>query len=141
MTMHKLTNHIIAVANKNNRTINNMQLQKVLYFTLRYAVPLIGLDDVKKIYDESFLVWQYGPIVESQYNRFYTYGTNPIIEDTQESESYKRLNNLIIRLLDMNVFITINASLTHNFWKQNKDKIIDGRSTIAYPLSEVLAKN
>ena len=35
----------------------------------------------------------------------------------------KRLNNLIIRLLDMDVFRMINASRTHNFWKQNKNKI------------------
>jgi phage protein len=56
MGMHNLTNHIIAVANKNQRTINNIQLQKILYFTLRYSVPLIGLENAKEIYDEPFLV-------------------------------------------------------------------------------------
>lgn len=53
----------------------------------------------------------------------------------------KRLNNLIIRLLDMDVFRMINASRTHNFWKQNKNKITNGRSTIEYPLNEVLREN
>ena len=141
MGMHNLTNHIIAVANKNQRTINNIQLQKILYFTLRYSVPLIGLENTKEIYDEPFLVWQYGPILKSEYNRFYTYGTNPIIEDLPQSENYKRLNKLIIRLLDMDVFRMIDASRTHNFWKQNKNKIITGRSTIEYPLNKVLRKN
>lgn len=141
MGMHNLTNHIIAVANKNQRTINNIQLQKILYFTLRYSVPLIGLENTKEIYDEPFLVWQYGPILKSEYNRFYTYGTNPIIEDLPQSENYKRLNKLIIRLLDMDVFRMIDASRTHNFWKQNKNKIINGRSTIEYPLNKVLRKN
>ena len=122
MNMHNLTNHIIAVANENHRTITNIQLQKVLYFTLRYSVPLIGLENAKEIYDEPFLVWQYGPILKSQYNKFYTYGTSPIIEDLPQSEDYKRLNNLIIRLLDMDVFKLINASKTHNFWKQNENK-------------------
>lgn len=81
MGMHNLANHIIAVANKNHRTINNIQLQKILYFTLRYSIPLIGLENAKEIYDEPFLVWHYGPILKSEYDRFYTYGTNPIIED------------------------------------------------------------
>lgn len=141
MGMHNLTNHIIAVANKNQRTINNIQLQKILYFTLRYSVPLIGLENAKEIYDEPFLVWQYGPILKSEYDRFYTCGTNPIIEDQLQSEDYKRLNNLNIRLLDMDVFRMIDASRTHNFWKQNKNKIINGRSTIEYPLNEVLREN
>lgn len=141
MNMHNLTNHIIAVANENHRTITNIQLQKVLYFTLRYSVPLIGLENAKEIYDEPFLVWQYGPILKSQYDKFYTYGTSPIIEDLPQSEDYKRLNNLIIRLLDMDVFKLINASKTHNFWKQNENKIVNGRSTIAYPLNEVLHEN
>ena len=141
MGIHNLTNHIIAVANENHRTINNIQLQKILYFTLRYSVPLIGLENAKEIYDKPFLVWQYGPILKSEYDRFYTYGTNPIIEDLPQSEKYKRLNKLIIRLLDMDVFRMINASRTHNFWKQNKNKIINGRSTIKYPLNEVLREN
>lgn len=141
MGMHNLANHIIAVANKNQRTINNIQLQKILYFTLRYSIPLIGLENAKEIYNEPFLVWQYVPILKSEYDRFYTYGTNPIIEDLPQSEDYKRLNNLIIRLLDMDVFRMIDASRTHNFWKQNKNKIINGRSTIEYPLTEVLREN
>ena len=141
MGMHNLTNHIFAVANKNQRTINNIQLQKILYFTLRYSVPLIGLENAKEIYDEPFLVWQYGPILKSEYDRFYAYGTNPIIEDLPQSEDYKRLNNLIIRLLDMDVFRMINASRTHNFWEQNKNKIVNGHSTVEYPLNEVLREN
>ena len=141
MNMHNLTNHIIAVANENHRTITNIQLQKVLYFTLRYSVPLIGLENAKEIYDEPFLVWQYGPILKSQYDKFYTYGTSPIIEDLPQSKDYKRLNNLIIRLLNMDIFKLINASKTHNFWKQNENKIVNGRSTIAYPLNEVLHEN
>lgn len=48
MNMQKLTNHIIAVANENHRTITNIQLQKILYFTLRYSVPLIGLKKTPK---------------------------------------------------------------------------------------------
>lgn len=56
MSMHNLANHIITVANENHRSITNIQLQKILYFTLRYSVPLIGLENAKEIYDEPFLV-------------------------------------------------------------------------------------
>ena len=141
MSMHNLANHIITVANENHRSITNIQLQKILYFTLRYSVPLIGLENAKEIYDEPFLVWHYGPILKSQYDRFNVYDASSIIEDLPQSENYKRLNNLIIRLLDIDIFRMIDASRTHNFWKQNKNKIVNGRSTVEYPLNKVLREN
>lgn len=138
MSMQDLTKHIIAVANDNGKTITNLQLQKILYFVLRNSVPLIGRELAEKTYDEKFLVWQYGPVLKSQYDRFNSYGSSPILEDFQQSKVFQALNDYILKLLDIDVFKMVNASHTHKFWKENQDKILFGRSNIEYPLEEVL---
>ena len=140
MSMRELADHIISVANKNGESITNLQLQKILYFTLRNSVPIIGEEEVEKTYDEPFLVWKYGPVVKSQYDRFYSYGSSPIIEDLPESEKYAGLNVIISKLLVIDVFRMVNASHTHKFWKQNESRIVCGRSDVEYPLKEVLRK-
>lgn len=43
MSMKELAEHIIYVAHKNKKSITNLQLQKILYFSLRYSVSEIGL--------------------------------------------------------------------------------------------------
>lgn len=138
MSMQDLTNHIIAVANDNKKTITNLQLQKILYFVLRNSVPFIGKKLAEKTYDEKFLVWKYGPVLKTQYDRFNSYGSSPILEDFQQLEVFQSLNAYILKLLDLDVFKMVNASHTHKFWKENQDKILFGRSNIEYPLEEVL---
>ncbi|KRO21882.1 hypothetical protein IV63_GL000141 [Companilactobacillus crustorum] len=38
MSMNEFAHHIIAVANDNNLSITNLQLQKVMYFSLKEAM-------------------------------------------------------------------------------------------------------
>ncbi|MDA5520427.1 DUF4065 domain-containing protein [Streptococcus thermophilus] len=141
MTMRELADHIISVANEKGKSITNLQLQKILYFALRNSVSRIGKDVAKRTYNEPFLVWRYGPVVKSEYERFYTYGASPIVEDFQQSETYKPLNDLIDGLLDIDVFEMVHASHTHRFWKDNEDRICGGRSDIEYPFEEVIRSN
>lgn len=138
MSMRELANHIIAVAENNDLTITNLQLQKILYFTLRNSKNLIDMDLIEKTYNEPFLVWRYGPVVKSQYERFNSYGSNPITEHFEENMKYRPLNDLIIRFLNVHVFRMVDASHSHSFWKENESKIILGRSNVEYPLDEVL---
>lgn len=42
MTMRELAEHIISVANEKGKPITNLQLQKILYFTLRNSVSRMG---------------------------------------------------------------------------------------------------
>ena len=53
MSMRKLADHIIAVAQKNSLPITNLQLQKVMYFVIKIAKQenLIDLDQLNEIYD------------------------------------------------------------------------------------------
>ncbi|HHU3893453.1 TPA: Panacea domain-containing protein, partial [Streptococcus agalactiae] len=87
---------------------------------------------------EPFLVWRYGPVVESQYSRFYSYGSSPIIEEYSKESEYEGFNSLIEYYLQVNVFKMVNASHTHNFWKKHESDITFGRSDVPYPLEEVV---
>lgn len=98
MSMKELAEHIIYVAHKNKKSITNLQLQKILYFTLRYSVPEIGLRAAIKTYDEPFLTTRYGPLIKSQYQRFMGYGSSPIIGDASQHEEYNALNKMILEL-------------------------------------------
>lgn len=141
MSMKELANHIIAVAHDNELPITNLQLQKILYFTLRNSRRYLDEDTLKETYNEPFLVWRYGPVVESQYNRFYSYGSSPIIDSFNQIPKYKKLNEMILRFLKIDVFRMVDASHTHKFWKDNSPRIEFGRSDIEYPLEEVLRDN
>ena len=55
--MKELAEHILYVAHKNKKSITNLQLQKILYFSLRYSVPEIGLRAAIQTYDEPFIIF------------------------------------------------------------------------------------
>lgn len=139
MSMEKFANHVIAVAKKNSRPITNLQLQKIMYFTLKIALDegVLSFDEAKKIYDEPFQVWQYGPVVRSQYERFRGFASEPIIGSFQLDNSLNRLNNIIDELLDVNVFSLVKISHMVPFWIQNEDKIIGFRSNEEYSLEDI----
>lgn len=139
--MEALTEHILAVARKNDIFITNLALQKVLYFTLRNSKNILSQEQLEEVYDEPFLVWRYGPILESQYQRFYSYGSGFILEDFEENESYQLLNDLILRYLKADPFRMVSSSQSHPFWRQNEEYIVNGRSYVAYPLEAVLRPN
>ena len=138
MSMKELAEHIIYVAHKNKKSITNLQLQKILYFTLRYSVPEIGLRAAIKTYDEPFLTTRYGPLIKSQYKRFEGYGSSPIIGNVTQHEEYNALNKMILELLDKDVFALVKSSQLNDFWKRYEDEIMKEGLAIQYPIEAVL---
>lgn len=68
MNMQKLSKHIIALANRERNGINNLELQKVMYFAIGSYIRNNGIDKfIRNIYDEPFEAWPYGPVVRSVY--------------------------------------------------------------------------
>lgn len=136
--MQKLVNHIIYIANKNDLPLKSFHLQKILYFLIRNSKSYLPKEQIVKLYDEPFLVWHYGPIVESIYNKYLTYGSNSILEDGKYSIEFEKLDSEILRYLKIDPFRMIEASKTHAFWQLNKHHIKNGRSYIKYTLNDVL---
>lgn len=136
--MKELAEHIIYVAHKNKKSITNLQLQKILYFSLRYSVPEIGLRAAIQTYDEPFLTTRYGPLIKSQYKRFEGYGSSPIIGDATQHEEYNALNKMILELLDKDVFVLVKSSQLNDFWKRHEEEIVKEGLAIQYPIEAVL---
>ena len=139
MSMEKLADHIIAVAQKNEISISNLQLQKVMYFAIKEAKEkgLMPISELKELYDEPFLVWAYGPVVKSQYERFKCFGSSPIIGIFQSFPKLEPINNIIETYLRKSVSSLIRKSHEVPFWKDHKDKIVGFRSDLAYELGDI----
>ena len=138
MSMKELAEYILYVAHKNKKSITNLQLQKILYFTLRYSVPEIGLRAAIKTYDEPFTTTKYGPLVKSQYQRFFGYGSSPIIGNATQHEEYNALNKMTLELLDKDVFVLVKSSQLNDFWKRHEEEIVKEGLAIQYPIEAVL---
>ena len=136
MNMLNFANHILAVAYKNNLSVTNLQLHKVMYFAIIDQKDNYEL--LSKIYDEPFYVWRYGPVIPSIYKKYSGYGSRAIIEKGAKADEYSIFDNTIIELLDKDVFSLIDESRKHNYWLLNKDKIINGTSNIKYKLDDIL---
>lgn len=64
MSMEELANHVIAVSQENNLSVSNLELQKILYFTLRNSRNVLDEEEIKDTYDEPFLAWPCGPVAQ-----------------------------------------------------------------------------
>lgn len=71
-----IANFIVSLGIESKDYLTNLKLQKVLYFL--NASFLVEKD--KPLLDESFSRWTYGPVIESVYSEFKTYGSSPITE-------------------------------------------------------------
>jgi uncharacterized phage-associated protein len=139
MTMEKLADHIISVAQDNKKSISNLQLQKIMYFAIKKAKEekLLNKEELKALYDEPFLVWAYGPVVKSQYERFKGFGSSPILGVFQKSPNLEKINNVIQDYLTWTVSNLIKESHKVRFWKENEDKIVGFRSNVEYKLGDI----
>lgn len=139
MPMIDLAHHIIAVANSEEIPVTNLQLQKVMYFTLQKAIDNESLTrkQLEEMYDEPFLVWRYGPVVKNIYDEYRKFGADPIIENDEMDREFGGLNDEIIKLLNENAFMLVDKSHRENFWKKNEPKINGWRSNVAYSLNDI----
>lgn len=140
MTMMDLADHVIGVAQHEKKKITNLQLQKILYFVILNGLKkgIIDYNWLENNYDENFLVWRYGPVIENVYEKFSVFGASSIFTPRKEKDEFKHLNEIIIPLLNEKVFKLVSASHKHSHWKENEAKIIYGRSDIPYSLEDLL---
>ncbi|MCD5030868.1 hypothetical protein IV483_02590 [Enterococcus faecalis] len=138
--MNDLANHIIARAQNTKLGITNLQLQKVLYFTLIEGLKqkIIDAEWLSEQYDANFFVWRYGPVVNTIYEKYSVYGAAKIFEPKKELPEFSKLNTIIDFQLNQKVSELTNKSLQHDHWRKNKDYIMYGRSSIPYQLENLV---
>lgn len=140
MSMDEFAKHIISVVHSSGQGITNLQLQKIMYFSLQYALKnnLFTRQQVNELYDEPFLVWRYGPVVKNIYEKYKVYGSDPITENDNACQALSVLNDEIIKLSHEDVFDLVDKSHMENYWKTNENKIVGWRSNVAYSLGDIV---
>lgn len=139
LSMNLLADHILSVAQKNNRSINNLKLQKVMYFVLRESrdKEILPYKSLKEVYDDPFLVWAYGPSAKGQFERFKLFGSAPIIGKFEYTDELSALDGLVVDYLEYKLIDLVKKSFKNNFWKNNKKYISGFRSNISYDLIDI----
>ena len=120
-------------------SINNLKLQKVMYFVLQESRDrdILPYKTLREIYDEPFLVWGYGPNLKGQFERFKLFGSAPIIGKFEYTDELSALDDLIVDYLDYKLIDLVEKSFENNFWKNNKKYISGFRSNISYDLIDI----
>lgn len=137
--MEALAEHTIAVANTNNIPITNLQVQKVMFFTIGLHIREVGeIDDlVRDIYDMEFEKWKYGPVVENIYYRLCKFKNKPIQTNVSLNSKYNSLNHLINTLLTIDVFDLVHLSHELDSWKKYENKIMKKEYVAPYTIEEI----
>ena len=76
----KNSEYIIKYFEDNNREVTNLMLEKLLYFL---EAIYMSITDDNKLYDEDFYAWNFGPVNDTIYNRYKTFGKYPIKINTK----------------------------------------------------------
>lgn len=140
MNMETLANHIIAVAQKNEKSIDRYKLQKVMYFVLKTAKEneLLTQKELEDVYNEPFLLYLYGPSLISQLERFEVFRGAPIIGGGFEINSeLNKLNPIILKYLEKSLINLVMESRETPFWKNNSKYVTGFKSNIPYQLKDL----
>ncbi len=138
-----LANNILERAFKENIDISPMKLQKLLYILYKEYLKV----EREKLFDETFEVWKYGPVLPSVYNEFKHYEANAIKAFAlANADTYMTLNlEKTPKLLDVfecvwenyknydGIFLSKLTDLTGTAWDKaakRNDKYLDDNDII-----------
>lgn len=92
-TAREVACYIIDKCTREEVPISNLQLQKILYY-----VQKVYLQSQGALFDDDFVAWQFGPVIEDVYYNYCSFGSMPIRRryDTDISSNDKVLMDPII---------------------------------------------
>lgn len=157
-TAMSIANYIISYCNESSdKEINNLKLQKILYYIQGLYLVNYGLG----IFKEDIQKWQYGPVVPEVYHSFKDYGSSKIkrtepeiilnktstkfsfeVKEFDESNIEEK-DKLFIRtitdtLLGFPAFKLVEATHQHKGWLKHQDRIIKGEKNLIYTREELI---
>jgi uncharacterized phage-associated protein len=138
-SMRELSDHIISVARDADLPVTNLQVQKIMFFSLGMHIKNNGgLDELAlNTYDIPFEKWQYGPVVETEYYRLNHFKEKPITIEGHYSEEYQDWDETIIKLLKINVFDLVKVSHEFPSWADYKEDILNRNYVESYSIREI----
>ncbi|WP_152656699.1 Panacea domain-containing protein [Oceanobacillus sp. CFH 90083] len=134
--MMQLVDHILYVAKNNHKKITHLQIHKISYFIFGYLIREGHESIAKKLYNnEKFQAWTYGPVIPSVYEKFKKYNNMPILSKGKkfdEVDKLPKVNEMILNLVNHDVFDLVKISHNHYFWREHKQQISKNQKPI-YP--------
>src|SRR5699024_12426834 len=99
----------------------------VTFCVFRYLIREKYNEMVESLYKKNrFEAWEYGPVIPEIYDEFKMYTSTPIIYNGKKSNRLNdvpNINEVILSLINQDVFDLVNISHRHNFWFRNKQSI------------------
>ena len=155
-SMQNLAKHIIGLAQNNHIDLTELELQVMLYLTIKNIKKqkLLSDHELLDLYDEPFLVWYNGPTIKSIYEDYCKYGSDPITEAFTEQPDYMQFDKLILNLLYLifpqyhgfsnvitfpgKTILDLVAGLKQErFYQEHQDQIRGFRSNVKYTLDDI----
>jgi dTMP kinase len=158
-----IANYIIEYSNEKGYSINNLKLQKLLYF-----VNVSNLVTNKEpLFEEKMKKWKYGPVIPSVYHEFKKYGAfqisiKDIVEDYLhfkfegdispetfeilhytkdqiDDSAIKLINNIVDYFSQKDAFELVDITHKQELWKKDEKQIMDGEQGIEYTEAEIIS--
>ena len=87
-----VSSYIVNYSNQINHPINNLKLQKLLYYVQAAMLIEVG----RKCFDSKIVAWKFGPAIPEAYRFFEEYGRNNI--PTQEGHKTIKLDDKTLKM-------------------------------------------
>jgi uncharacterized phage-associated protein len=147
-----VADYIVNYCNTTGKNISHLQLQKILYFSEAYY-----LVNNTTLFDDTISKWKLGPVVESVYHEYKTFGSNNIsyvpkkfsfntdgtIEilsfnpNALKDEDKKQIEDIVNKYIAIEPFTLVRATHDHYPWKKDEVKITAGIQGITYDKNEL----
>ncbi|MGT2888559.1 DUF4065 domain-containing protein [Streptococcus didelphis] len=156
--MHALfvANYIIEYSNKKGYDINNLKLQKLLYFVNVRNI----LENGRPLFEESMEKWQYGPVVPNVYHEYKRFGafsitTDKMIReyieftskpfnleiteyDSEKVDNKELIKSTIDAFSSFGSLELVDITHTHEPWQKDEASIKRGIKGITYTIEEIM---
>lgn len=155
-----VANFIILQGLNNNFDINNLKLQKLLYYS---EVESLTNRNGVSLFEEDIEKWKLGPVIPQVYHEFKRFGAKPITE-TVSTINFEELSddpwnftfvefnedslnederNCVVKTMETlgnaNPFHLVDMTHSEPMWAKDKDKIILGEKHLKYDRNEILS--
>ena len=124
----KNSEYIIECYKRHNKSITNLELQKLMYFL--EALYMVAMDE-DYLYEENFTAWNFGPVNREIYDKYKKFGSNPIVLDEEiliNPINQHFVENLFILFKDFTAAALVNLSHSegspwYEIYKKNNGNI------------------
>jgi uncharacterized phage-associated protein len=135
-----VADYIVDYCNKSGKKISHLQLQKILYFCEAHY-----LIENKNLFKDDISKWRLGPVVESVYHEYKTFGSRNITyvpnrlvlengkfkrvsfnPDVIKENDKEKINKIVNKYITFGPFELVDATHEHEPWKRDEPFINSG---------------